>query len=589
MSHSPIEAGPGAVMDPYLSGWSAVLRLARGGTSWSGHERNVCFRNLGGAPLAWSDVAGALGADYDDDGRAAARLDLDGDGDEDLVVTNRSSPRVRLLANRVADGARQLALDVVGSTSNRDGIGARVAVTPSASASADAKPTGPTQWKERRAGEGYLAQSSGVLRFGLGRGDGAARAARVQVYWPGRTDAEDFGTVALDRRYRLVEGRGRAVETPAANVARLLPGALATEATPTGSARIVLATPRAIPSLAAESPAADGGVRSGRLFGATPEGPRGTGRATLVLTWASFCPPCVAELAAFEGARDTLRAAGLEVLALGADRVEDRPIAATVLAQVGWTGPRLWATEEALEVLDAVLEEVRLRPTRMPLPTAFLFDPTGALAVVYVGGVTPEVARADAALAYAPTAGRADIATPYHGRWRKRPDADADARALAPETLLGRLAARGLEGPRRELELARAATAVRDSDAVALRIADARLKDGTPEALEQALVLFEDLLQRSPTSVEVLAGRATALTALGRHTDAVEAWRALVAVIPERPEAHFSLGVALLAADDLQGAADVAATLDGFGTPEARELAARVRAWLAPGALPGRK
>jgi len=578
VSHSPLEFAKVAAQDPYAAGWSAVIRLARRGDSWSGGERNVCFLNLGadaaGAAPHFVDVAGALGIDHPDDGRAAARIDLDLDGDEDLVVSARTGPRLRLLANRVADGARHVGFDVVGTTTNRDGIGARVKVTPLAGVGEDAARIGPTQHKTRRAGEGYLAQSSATLRFGLGRtsGDQGARAARVAVRWPGAATDEDFGVVGLDRRYRLVQGRGRASEVAAQSAVALRAGPLPAEERVEEARRIVLTMPHAIPSL--DVTARDG--RVGRLFGATTAGPRGTGRATLVLVWASWCPPCLLELAAFEAAREELRAAGLDVIALGAEPEAEWPIAETALASLGWRGPSVRGSAEALEILDAVLEDVRFRPTRMPLPTAFMFDASGALAIVYVGGATPESARRDLTLLGSPVDRRADLATPYPGRWRKRPDAGVDARLLAPETLIGRLTTRGLERAVRELELARVRTVRSDPLQIRLSIAEARMQQGTPDALAQALELYEQVLGQDGAHVEALSGRARVLSGLGRTKAAIDAWRAFVAAQPERPEGRMSLGLELLAADDLGGARAELEALQRLGTPRALELGARL-------------
>jgi thiol-disulfide isomerase/thioredoxin len=579
VSHSPLEFANVPTEDPYASGWNAVIRLARRGDSWSGGERNVCFLNLGadarGAAPHFVDVAGALGIDHPDDSRAAARIDLDLDGDEDLVVSGRTSPRVRLLANRVADGARHVGFDVVGTTSNRDGIGARVKVTPLAGLADDAAAVGPTQHKTRRAGEGYLAQSSATLRFGLGRprsADVDVRAARVTVRWPGATSDEDFGVVGLERRYRLVQGRGRASEVAGQSAVTLPTGALPAEERVQEARRIVLTTPHAIPSL--EVTARDG--RVGRLFGATNAGPRGTGRATLVLVWASWCPPCLRELAAFEAAREELRAVGLDVIALGAEPEAEWPVAETALASLGWRGASVRASAGALEILDAVLEDVRFRPTRMPLPTAFLFDASGALAVVYVGGATPEAARLDMTLVSSPVDRRADLATPFPGQWRQRPDAGSDTRLLAPDTLLGRLGARGLESARRELELARATTVRSDSLETSLTIAEARMQQGTAEALTQALELFDQVLEQDAARAEALSGRARALSGLGRTEAAVAAWRAFVAAQPASPEGRVSLGMQLVAAGHLAAARTELEALRALGTPRATELAAQL-------------
>src|SRR4029078_5302993 len=87
------------------------------------------------------EVAGALGLDLDHDGRSFAVLDIDRDGDPDLVVmAARQAPQLRVFRNdfdvvlppkgrRYGGGtAHSLAIRLTGTKSNRDGIGARVTV-----------------------------------------------------------------------------------------------------------------------------------------------------------------------------------------------------------------------------------------------------------------------------------------------------------------------------------------------------------------------------------------------------------------------------------------------------------------------------
>src|SRR5688572_10548554 len=97
------------------------------GRSFSGHERNSCFLNLGRGRFA--DVSAAAGLDQIDDSRAYAISDWDADGDLDLWLTNRTGPRVRFLRNGIPRDGRFLQIALTGDPKkrvNRDAIGARL-------------------------------------------------------------------------------------------------------------------------------------------------------------------------------------------------------------------------------------------------------------------------------------------------------------------------------------------------------------------------------------------------------------------------------------------------------------------------------
>ena len=103
-------------------------------------------------------------------GRGAATADYDNDGDGDLFVVNSNQPAV-LLRNDTASANHWLALRLVGTHSNRDGLGSRVTVR-----------TGDReQTQQTRSSFSYLSQSDPRLFFGLGAYD---RADRIDVAWP---------------------------------------------------------------------------------------------------------------------------------------------------------------------------------------------------------------------------------------------------------------------------------------------------------------------------------------------------------------------------------------------------------------------
>lgn len=150
--------------------------------------------------ISYADRSLVSGADAVGDGRAFAKLDWDKDGDIDMVLTNANAPRVQLFENQVGSGdGGALWVDLHGSAkqgalrgSNRDAIGARVVVR---TQSGD-------RHAEKRAGEGFAAQNSGWLHFGLGALDSAEG---LSVYWPSGKQSDVEGPLQAGSRIRIYE------------------------------------------------------------------------------------------------------------------------------------------------------------------------------------------------------------------------------------------------------------------------------------------------------------------------------------------------------------------------------------------------
>src|SRR5688572_27199326 len=128
---SPEEGLKPTAAPGYARNFRDLNRKISQGKSFSGYERKALFLNLKGNGFA--DVAGLLGVDFDDDGRAVAVADWDRDGGLDVWVTNRTAPRVRLLKNNIQSANSFVAIKLIGNgkTTNRDAVGARLTLWPS--------------------------------------------------------------------------------------------------------------------------------------------------------------------------------------------------------------------------------------------------------------------------------------------------------------------------------------------------------------------------------------------------------------------------------------------------------------------------
>ncbi len=103
-------------------------------------------------------------------GRGACFGDYDNDGDLDVYIVNLNSYGV-LLRNDGGSRNNWLLLDLEGTKSNRDAVGARVKVTAG----------GKVQYQYKESASGYLSQNDPRLHFGLGK---ANKIDRMEIRWP---------------------------------------------------------------------------------------------------------------------------------------------------------------------------------------------------------------------------------------------------------------------------------------------------------------------------------------------------------------------------------------------------------------------
>jgi enediyne biosynthesis protein E4 len=134
-------------------------------------EPNSVFRNLGNGQF--DNVSATAGPDFTRPAphRGLAYGDLFNDGRMDLVVSALGAP-VKIFRNVTATSNHWILLRLVGTKSNRMGIGAQIRIKTD---------DGRTIYNEATTSTGYAASSDPRVHFGLGR----SRVIReIEVRWP---------------------------------------------------------------------------------------------------------------------------------------------------------------------------------------------------------------------------------------------------------------------------------------------------------------------------------------------------------------------------------------------------------------------
>jgi hypothetical protein len=137
---------------------------------------NLVLRNLGGTngELRFADVSTQAGSTFQVPAahRGVAFGDLNNDGRIDAVVVVQNA-RPEVFLNRSPGANHWLILNLVGVRSNRDGIGARIRITPN---------VGGPQWNHCTTSTGYATASDKRVHFGLGQ---ATFVDQLEIWWPG--------------------------------------------------------------------------------------------------------------------------------------------------------------------------------------------------------------------------------------------------------------------------------------------------------------------------------------------------------------------------------------------------------------------
>jgi len=487
----------------YSEAWRAINLLIRSGGTWSGRERNLCYRNRGDG--SFEDISYVSGLDLDTDGRAFVPLDLDSDGDLDLIVKNRNGSQLRAFRNDLSrNGVRPLTVSLEGRVSNRDGVGARIQVT------TDRR----SMVREIVSGSGYLSQRSRIAVFGLMDGE---VVNRLRIRWPlGEIQEIEGPLPGLD--LAVIEGQG-AVR----RVQRATPVRGSSESSGAVSEAVGAGTWLEVPV-----PAPDF-----RLPRVSRNGTQDShiqlselrGNSLVLNLWATWCPPCRRELADFRSRAGDFANAGIEILAVSLDEEPALGVVGAVVDELQLGFPVLLADKQTAEAYSVLNDHLFDRRRDLAIPTTLLLDAQGRIVKIYRGETDAAVILSDA------VAGRGP-ALPFEGTWvLSQPSRRFEDIAAA-------FAERGLRPPARQMFEEALARGTR-TPALLNNFAGVLIADGDRRRAEDLLV---ESLATDPASADATINLAALLIDRGDSSEAELLLRRALQSHPDDSQALSLLG-----------------------------------------------
>ncbi|MBI1750792.1 MAG: VCBS repeat-containing protein, partial [Acidobacteria bacterium] len=420
VAHSPEEAKPS---HDYEQGWSAINELIRADGTWSGYERNVFYAN--NRDGTFSDVSGAVGLDFLEDGRAFALADFDHDGRQEIFLKNRNGPQLRLLKNVMENLPPAISFRLRGTKSSRDAIGAAVTVETESD----------RQTRFLQAGSGFLSQHSKEVFFGLGAAKGSVRAS---IRWPSGlvqelhdlpvnhrvwvtegsepSRMEPFATPAAERRKITAHGasrgsdagddqapKGRQNSSDTADAAPSHEAVPQSEPHPTTVETWLLA-PVSAPDFSLPD-----------LTGQTRTLAALRGKPALLNFWVTQSPRCQEDLATFNRIHTRWAAQGLQLLTVNVDETVATEIIPTLARDRRYSFPILRGSDDVAAIYNILYRYLFDRHRDLGLPTSFLINDAGDIVKIYQGLINAGQVEQDFRHIPQTAAGRLAKALPFPG------------------------------------------------------------------------------------------------------------------------------------------------------------------------------
>jgi tetratricopeptide (TPR) repeat protein len=369
VANSPDQAQPSR---DYEEAWGAINELIREDGTWGGFERNVFYAN--NRDGTFSDVSGALGLDFIEDGRAFALSDFDRDGRQEIFLKNRNAPQLRVLKNRIENLPPSITFRLRGTKSNRDAVGAAITVETESG----------RQTRFLQVGSGFLSQHSKEVFFGLGEAKGPARAS---IRWPSGL-VQDIDDLPLNHRIWVEEGSETLRTEPFKVPAPFAKTHSIIEPDKVGPLPNAVATWLLVPVAAPDFSLPD-------LAGAPLTLSAFRGKRVLLNFWTAQSSDCLKNLDAFQLLTSREAPRDFQVLAVNIDNEAHAALSRRVRER-RLTFPILRSADEVSAVYNILYRYLFDRHRDMRLPTSFLIDQQGDIVKIYQGLVNPEYVREDA-------------------------------------------------------------------------------------------------------------------------------------------------------------------------------------------------